>query len=188
MTLQELYERAKNKPSDIHEHIEWLYALAKDPNVHHITEMGSRTGVSTTALLLGLQAHNCGLYKMSPSLITYDLEIQPEIMKLFQMREDVRFVPNKESTLEIDPIEETDLLFIDTDHNYDQLIQELTIHGNQSRKWIAMHDTETYKMIGDPPTKAGLWPAIEEFLQMNPHWKIKEVRKNNNGMTLLERI
>lgn len=179
MTLEELYKHHKENKSDIHEHLEWLMLLAMQCD--HITEFGSRTGVSTTALLMGYPK----------KLISFDIAIQPEIYTLYgitKLHENpTEFTPIQDSTLTIDPIEETDLLFIDTEHNYDQLIAELTKHGNQSCKWIAMHDTETYKMVGDPNTKAGLWPAIDEFLQANPHWKLKEVRTNNNGMMLLER-
>jgi len=34
----------------------------------------------------------------------------------------------------------------------------------------------------------GLKPAIDEFLQQNSHWKVKEVFTNNNGLTILERV
>jgi hypothetical protein len=34
----------------------------------------------------------------------------------------------------------------------------------------------------------GLQPAIDEFLQDNPYWKVKEVFENNNGLTILEKI
>ena len=34
----------------------------------------------------------------------------------------------------------------------------------------------------------GIWPAIEEFINNNQNWKIKERFTNNNGLTILERI
>lgn len=34
----------------------------------------------------------------------------------------------------------------------------------------------------------GLWPAIEEFLENNKNWKIKERFTNNNGLTILEKL
>ena len=34
----------------------------------------------------------------------------------------------------------------------------------------------------------GLWPAIQEFLDVNPEWKLKERFTNNNGLTILERV
>ena len=34
----------------------------------------------------------------------------------------------------------------------------------------------------------GLIPAINEFLENNNNWKIKEKFDNNNGLTILEKI
>jgi hypothetical protein len=33
----------------------------------------------------------------------------------------------------------------------------------------------------------GLWPAVEEFLQENKNWSLKERFTHNNGLTILER-
>ena len=45
-------------------------------------------------------------------------------------------------------IEETDLLFIDTLHTYDQLAAELARHGMKARRWIVLHDTTTFATNG----------------------------------------
>ena len=34
----------------------------------------------------------------------------------------------------------------------------------------------------------GLWPAIEEFLETNKNWKIKERFYFKNGLTILEKV
>ena len=34
----------------------------------------------------------------------------------------------------------------------------------------------------------GLVPAINEFLKRNNNWKITEIFRNNNGLTILEKI
>jgi hypothetical protein len=31
-------------------------------------------------------------------------------------------------------------------------------------------------------------PAINEFLEENPHWVVDLVKENNNGMTFLKRV
>jgi hypothetical protein len=54
------------------------------------------------------------------------------------------------------------------------------LHGNKARKYIGFHDTTTYEFIGERYTKGddwfeegkGLWKAIEEFLEVNPHWEL----------------
>jgi hypothetical protein len=79
-------------------------------------------------------------------------------------------------------------LFIDTLHTYNQLKQELTLHGNKAQKYIAFHDTYTFGLRGeDNVDKKGLMTAIIEFMTENPHWKFKIHKTNNNGFTVLER-
>ena len=38
------------------------------------------------------------------------------------------------------------------------------------------------------PTKHGLNLAITEFLEENKNWTIKEIKINNNGLTILQRL
>jgi hypothetical protein len=100
-------------------------------------------------------------------------------------------------------IEQTDLLFIDTLHTYNQLINELKIHNSKVNKFIILHDTETFGYTDEfiyshasnilknmPNNKLGLINAIYDFLQSKDgkNWKIKEFFKNNNGLCVLARI
>src|SRR5262249_32635606 len=49
LALADLYRNACNTAGDIHEHLPTLYLLAQ--RCRHVTEMGTRTGVSTIAWL-----------------------------------------------------------------------------------------------------------------------------------------
>ena len=49
LVFDQEYRIARDTPSDINEHIEVLKNLAD--SVEHVTEMGTRTGVSTRAFL-----------------------------------------------------------------------------------------------------------------------------------------
>jgi hypothetical protein len=87
-------------------------------------------------------------------------------------------------------IEETDLLLIDTYHEYNQIKQELKLHANKVRKYLIFHDTTTFGEFGETfkvPNTIGIWPAIEEFMLENKEWKIEERLTNNNGLTILKR-
>lgn len=178
--IQKEYTRAATTPSDIHEHLPVLLELAKECN--HITEMGVRTGMSTRAFLMS-----------NADLISYDIVLDQNVMSLVEEAKgsgkSAEYI--KADVLEID-IEETDLLFIDTWHSYDQLKQELALHANKSRKYIAFHDTNTYGLKNEGGDTGGisqgLLPAIIEFLIDNPHWKFKKFLTNNNGLTVLERL
>jgi hypothetical protein len=33
----------------------------------------------------------------------------------------------------------------------------------------------------------GLWPAVQEFLEDHPEWKLEKRYENNNGLTILAR-
>ena len=97
-------------------------------------------------------------------------------------------------------IEETDLLFIDTWHHYNQLTAELKKHSDKVKKYICFHDTTSYEHHSEPTTsensysdeliwEKGLWDAVTEFLDTNADtWKLKERFTNNNGFTIIERI
>lgn len=164
------YKFACETPSDINQHIPVLYNYAK--NVDHITEMGVRTGVSTRAFLLAA-------YENNTKLTSYDIQLNDIVEKLFQVASyyNSKCTYVKADTLKLE-IEETDLLFIDTDHTYEQLKGELKLHGNKARNYIIFHDTVTFPMLNI---------AIDEFLADNRHWQREKVFTNNNGLTVLKR-
>ena len=162
--------KASNDWSDIYQHMQVLYDYAN--KVDHITEFGVRTGVSTRAFLYSAVQRNI-------TLKSYDLVLNDSVQLLFNLAQE--FNKNihytRANTLDL-IIDETDLLFIDTDHTYIQLSQELKLHGNKSRKYIILHDTETFPELNK---------AIDEFLSNNKHWNILVRYNNNNGLTILQR-
>jgi hypothetical protein len=83
-------------------------------------------------------------------------------------------------------IEETDLLFIDTLHVYEQLQEELRLHAGKVRRYIVLHDTMTFGERGEVQGRLGLRPAVEEFLAQGTFY-VKDRYENNNGLTVLER-
>lgn len=197
----ELASMANAVGCDINEHVPTLVGLGRE--VRTITEMGVRFGWSTRsflfarpASLLSIDKFNWGSTHQSGAIVEQGL---PEKYQgLYRGITDFRFVIG--DTTKIDPIPETDLLFIDTFHHRDCLAIELERHGNRAKKLIVLHDTETFGECGqadtsglffDRPTTSevgtGLWYAIRPFLARNPHWKVRTVYHNNNGLAVLER-
>ena len=176
--LNQIYERLCNTPSDINEHLPTLMKYASE--CKHITEMGVRYIVSTYALLMGKPER----------MISYDINMchwEP-VRNLVKENTDFHFAIG--NTLEIE-IEPTELLFIDTLHNYIQLKKELELHAGKVSKYIIFHDTTSCENVGESysgKTERGIWPAIQEFLQSNPQWKMKERFTNNNGLTIIKKI
>lgn len=182
--IEKQYIAECNRGSDIYQHLPTLKKYAEQ--CKHITEMGVRDIVSTWAFLMG----------NPEKMISYDIN-NPPVPKLKLVinscnKENIAFAFIKANVLDIN-IEQTDILFIDTLHRGSQLKKELELHSNKVNKYIILHDTTTFYNKGEDnnhrPTliNDGLGWALEEFIQKNPNWITKEVFKNNNGLTILER-
>tara|TARA_Y100001938_G_scaffold139309_1_gene206000 strand:- start:1894 stop:2487 length:594 start_codon:yes stop_codon:yes gene_type:complete len=194
MGIDILYERHLNNPvkfnsTDINEHLPTLRSYGG--NYNHITEMGVRWGSSTIAFLMG----------EPKELVSYDIQVTNEINQIIEMSQKVKtdfsFVLG--DTLSID-IKETDVLFIDTLHTYNQLYGELIKHSDFVRSHILLHDTvsfgykdeKIYKHASEvvktkAVNKVGLRTAVEDFLNDNSEWYIEKEYKNNNGLMVLSR-
>lgn len=180
---------------DIVEHLPTLRNLANE--CKHVTEFGTRWGISTSALICG----------QPDTVVSYDINrgffepYKSEAEALAQTA-GVNFQFVEGDVLGVD-IEETDLLFIDTYHTYNQLTKELNKHSSKVKKYIVLHDTVTYgtedekpydngvvsdQLTGLQSATQGLWMALEDFLEANTDWMVKEHYENNNGLTVLERV
>jgi len=189
--LQDKVNQLYNTPSDINEHIPTIIKYGQECN--HITEMGVRWVVSTWAWLASSPTKLISYDLFHPSHWNANITDVEETAKAYSL--DFEFIQADVLKLEI---EETDLLFIDTWHTYDQLQAELKLHAQKVRKYICFHDTTSFEYVDEPlhhenswgkPTSGkGIWPAIEEFLQENPSWQLKERYTNNNGFTIIERV
>ena len=181
MNLEDLYVDRCQRRSDINEHIPTLKKYAE--KCDHITEMGVRSIVSTYGFLAGKPKQMVCIDINHPSRSGGNF---PELVQVTE-QENIFFEFRCADTLKIE-IEETDLLFIDTKHTYGHLKKELELHGNMARKYIILHDTVTYGHVDMGCSRGlGLMPAINEFLENNPHWKIIEHFDNNNGLTVVGR-
>lgn len=163
--------------NDIYEHLPKLLELANECET--VTEFGVRWGYSTRAFLLS-----------KSKLISYDIELNQRVTQLFdiarQTGKDCSYL--MANTLEL-TIDETDLLFVDTDHSYEQLQAELNRHHARVKKYIVFHDTHTFGTTGQAPgDKKGLLTAIIEFMRDHPEWRFKYHTTNNNGLTVIERF
>jgi cephalosporin hydroxylase len=150
--------------------------------------MGTRYVVSTWAFLFG----------NPKKLVCYDiltgLNMDIVNQRLSEVEESAKHIGVDFSFIQGDvlnlTIEDTDLLFIDTYHEYNQIKSELKLHSDKVKKYLIFHDTTTFGEHGETfkePNTQGIWPAIEEFLAEKPEWEIAEKLENNNGLTILKR-
>jgi len=168
-----MFEYLHKTQSDINEHLPVLRDLASECET--VVEMGVRYCVSTWAFIEGMKGGNLiSIDIKHPSKYGGDLKAVEKACH----NKKINFMFYEASTLEIE-IPEVDMLFIDTDHTYEQLKGELARHGNKVKKYLVFHDTVS--------CETELMPAIEEFMKANKKWKIKEHYKFNNGVLVLER-
>lgn len=153
--------------SDISAHMPFLTFLALQCN--HITEFGTRECYSTVAFLQGCKEN----------VVSYDIIETNDIIVLKNITTPCKWSFILHNT--IDPnltIDQTDLLFIDTLHTYDQVKQELLLHSNKVNKYIVFHDTFSFPEINI---------AIDEFLQENNQWKLVYNVIFNHGLKVLQK-
>jgi hypothetical protein len=201
-SVKSKHEYLCNTYSDIHEHLPTLYEYAT--KCESIIELGVRKCVSTWSFVYGLLNNNSD----KKSMFINDI-IECDISELLDATKDLDIDVKYEwvNDLELSFDKNVDLTFIDTWHVYGQLKRELNKFSQITNKYIIMHDTtvdaiegETVRLEWDAEKqseetgipvdeiKCGLWKAIEEFLENNKNWILRERYHNNFGLTILERI
>ena len=132
--LHDLVNQLHNTPSDINEHIPAMIKYGNECDT--ITEMGVRGIFSTWAWLASFpKSLKCyDLY--NPSNWGGDIQSVYDTAKEYG----IMFSFEEKDVLKLE-IDQTDLLFIDTWHTYDQLKEELRIHADKVNKYICFHDT-----------------------------------------------
>jgi len=199
-SIEQKYAERCATSSDINEHLPTLYSYAS--KCSHITETGVRSVVSSYAFAKAL------IGKQSAKLIQIDLQNHPNITQFKKECEaaGLSTIFYEQSDLEC-PIEQTDLLFIDTWHVYGHLKRELNRWHSHITKYIILHDTTVDEVYGETirngwnaeeqsretgipvdEINRGLWPAVTEFCEAYPHWVLEKRWTNNNGLTVLRRI
>lgn len=193
--LEEKLAAARTAAVDIGEHLDLLRSLAAE--VEHVTEFGVRNADGSTIAFLAAQPKVLISYDVNPWSIAnqnvadllalgtgFDAETHWKVGRTF-------WQPRVGDTLAMQPIEPTDLLFIDTRHHWKHLQEELIRHAdpvaNPVRKYLVFHDTVTFGYKSDDGQPPGLRDTIRWFQRCHafPIWALVEDRKNCNGLVVL---
>lgn len=144
MSARPKYEYHLGHWSDIQDHLPRLYAAAKGDCL----EIGVRSGVSTSALLAGIEErgghlysidiNDCRIFEGHPCWTFHNVNSQM-----------VNVLPSQ--------IEKLDLLFVDGDHTYEGALADLHNYGPKAKR-IFVHDT-------DAPDFPGVRQAVDEFVK-----------------------
>jgi len=192
----------KKNSIDIMEHLPTLYKYAKECD--SIFETGVRGCVSSWAFLYGLLDGN----KNKKILFMNDIDNcnVEDLVNVSEQFDNIHVKYEWKNNLLLDINETYDITFIDTWHVYGQLKRELAKFSKITNKYIIMHDTTVDEIYGESirmsmnidaqslssgipidEIRKGLWPAIQEFLEANLEWYVKERFTNHNGLTILAR-
>ncbi len=190
--VESQFQQLCNIDSDINLHLNTLRYYASQSKT--IVEMGVRWVVSTWAFLEGHPKKLTSYDIVSPEEWKRGDRMSPVKEYAKENNIDFKFILQDVLTVKLP---KTDLLFIDTWHVYDQLIQELNMHSSKVNKWIILHDTETFGEKGENSVYSirekkeylGLKFAVNEFLKNNSEtWRLHEHYIFCNGLTILKRI
>lgn len=81
----------------------------------------------------------------------------------------------------------TDLLYLDTIHNYVRLKIELENFCHHVKNYIIIRGTKLYNNSDERGNGPGLLKAIEQFLENHQEWVILESTNDDKGITVLGR-
>lgn len=144
MDIATEYRRRCEVPSDISMFPPRLVELVEETDAAHVIELGVRGGVSTIAWLYGLSL-------TGGPLTSIDVSPAPEL----GFHAHWRFIQGDD----LDPdvlarLDQADIVFIDTTHEYAQTLSELLSYRRLVRSggYIVLHDTEL-KIGGIQPVK-----------------------------------
>lgn len=163
------FNEISSTPSDINEHMSTLRFYAGRSS--RILEFGTYRCFSTLAFLCG----------EPDKLTTVDIDpssVQKDAVDFLKQNAGCTSFIQEINDSRTRTQEWADLLFIDTDHNYDCLSAELNRHHAYTTRWIIMHDTVCYP---------DCMLAVQDFLKRERTFKLLQHFPNNNGLTILER-
>lgn len=173
--IQELYLQRWQSHSDISEHMPRLRSFVERLKPRHIIELGVSTGNSTLSFLVGMM----GLKKCT----LHSLDIAPvhgELGNWIGKIPDWRFYQTNDLPYYYKLPPTAGIIFVDTEHNYPQTIQEIRAYAPHLNRTGVMlfHDTDT--KLGFTVNKAMLEYA-DKFGWLCYFWP------NNNGLGVMYR-
>jgi predicted O-methyltransferase YrrM len=164
----ERYVQYANSQNDIQHHLPLLYALSSG----NVVELGTRTGVSTAALLAGVERNSGHVWSV---------DVDPQSAQVAAGHPAWTFIQASSTDLStVKALKKAlpcDLLLIDTLHTEDHVTAELSIWASHVKPGgtICIHDTETFP---------GVRVAAEAFCTATG-WRVTFVRPCN-GMAVIE--
>lgn len=187
-SIDAVYVRHCAGKTAIAPHLPRLRALAD--GLELAVEFGVKRGASSAALLLGAKR-----------VVSFDVVATPEARELEAAaggRWDYRIEDSRKAD-----VPECDMLFVDSLHDYEQCAAELNYHGDKARRFIALHDTQTFWEVGAngetgrkkwdyvagrgsvPLDCLGIGQAILNFMSCHRKWYVQASYPDSHGLLVL---
>lgn len=189
VTIEQLYHKACRTPSDINEHLWVLRGLASTANGKECVELGTRAGLSTIAILAGLNQCVAG-----GSLLSVDIDpgsARPFFFEGIPPNETVdthvqwTFLHGDSVAWSLNRGKPVHLLFVDSLHTAQQVAGELSLLHNQCYpEHIAFHDTALFGLVGERGEQ-GILPAIVCNPVIIDKYHITYSTASNNGILVV---
>lgn len=189
-TIESIYAAHCAGNTAISPHLPRLRALAE--GLDTCVEFGVKRGASSSALLLGAKR-----------VVSYDIAETPqarELQKIAGDRWEYRIEDSRKAA-----VPECDLLFVDSQHDYETCYAELMAHGNNARKFLVLHDHMTFGVVGAdgetgrqkwqyvpgkgsvPLDCLGILQAVFDFMATWRSWRVEASFPESHGLLVLRR-
>jgi hypothetical protein len=165
----------KRNPRDLEKHAGTIIGLAS--KCEHVTEVTKRK--ESSAFLVSSKAKKIVTIQEEKDAWTDGLISAAKA-------EGVDWQHTYQSLNTTPDIEETDMLFIDSRHNYSRLSRELRRYSPLVKRFIVIHDTALYGKQGDDGGM-GMIQAIKDWMIESPDWFIAYHTGEQYGLTVLGR-
>jgi Glycosyl transferase family 2 len=169
--LDNVFDKIRQIPRDLNQHMEKFKELSS--KVGHVTEFSDRK-----ESMIGFLAGRPKKFISHNSENEAVVRITTEFAK--QEGLDFEHIPNSSTNGEI---EETDLLFLDTRHDFQFVLEHLNKYHSKVKRFIVLHDTAIFgEKFNDGP---GILPALRLFMGKNRQWTIVHHTMDQYGLTVL---
>lgn len=154
-----------------------LQECVQDPDVNIVSEFGVYRGSSLIPIVL------CNPKKV----IAVDVQLKRlkehnlSLIETYAQQNNIEIELIEAESIDEKTVRSVDFLHIDSLHKPDYLKKELELHSKHVSKYIMFHDIKQNKWQ--------LWKVIKNFIEHNPHWKLKaKYEKGSCGYAVIERI
>ncbi len=188
-SIQEVYDFISSNPDDQKgkNSMQWIAHYMPTLNEYaqkcdSVVEIGVNQVCSTWAFLLarpkdGVLSIDIDLQRTNymSNRLGLSENIWLSWAKHLSEKEEVAFSAVESDSREV-TLPEHDLLFIDSEHTFEQLDAELKLHGKKAQKYIILHDTTLFPELDR---------AVDNFLDMNKNFQVEKVFTDTPGLTIL---